>query len=98
MTLRYLKAVRRGSVASCFPAAVRSGWKALAQRVRSWPDFVDCAVICAATPQAAVEGADIVATVTTASQPRLSRPAVKPGACIILGGANRPDAARRMTR
>ncbi len=92
MTLRYLKAVRPGIRRVMLSGRRPERVEALAQRVRSWPDFVDTAVICAATPQAAVEGADLIATVTTASQPVFPGPAVKPGACIILGGANRPDA------
>lgn len=92
MTLRYLKAVRPGIRRILLSGRRRERVEALAERARSWPDVADAEIICAPTPEMAVREADIIATVTTASEPVFPGAALRPGACIILGGANRPDA------
>ncbi|MCZ8375559.1 MAG: hypothetical protein O9342_09300 [Beijerinckiaceae bacterium] len=92
LTLRYLKAVRPTlreiRLAGRSPGRV----EALARQAALWPDLADTRIVCAASPEAAVADADLVATVTTSDQPVFPGGAVMPGACIILGGANRPDA------
>lgn len=92
LTLRYLKAVRPSireiRLAGRSPERV----EALARQAALWPDLADTRIVCADSPEATVAGADLIATVTTSDQPVFPGAAVKPGACIVLGGANRPEA------
>jgi ornithine cyclodeaminase/alanine dehydrogenase-like protein (mu-crystallin family) len=92
LTLRYLKAVRPSIREIRLAGRAPGRVQALAAQAAHWPEFADTRICCAASPEAAVAGADLVATVTTADQPVFPGAAVKPGACIILGGANRPEA------
>jgi len=91
MAVRYLKAVRpslaRVMLVSRDPGRVA----ALAGTVRSWPEFADVEIVVASAQDAAA-AADIIVTVTTSETPVFPGEAVQPGACIVLGGANRPGA------
>jgi ornithine cyclodeaminase len=92
MTIRYLKAVRPtiGKVKLAGRSAERL--HALADLVSTWPEFADVTVELASSPESAVRNADLIATVTTSDHPVFPGRAVKAGACVILGGANRPTA------
>src|SRR5262245_22186443 len=70
----------------------REAAAALAAKARAWPQFAGIDVVASDDPADAVRNADIVAAVTTSDQPVFSGGAVRPGALVILGGANRPDA------
>lgn len=91
MAVRYLKAVRpsldRVMIVGRDPGRVA----ALAETVRSWSEFTDVEVVLASADEAAT-AADVIVTVTTSETPVFPGAAVKPGTCIVLGGANRPGA------
>jgi ornithine cyclodeaminase len=70
----------------------REAAAALATRVRAWPQLAGIDVLASDDPADAVREADIIAAVTTADQPVFPGRSVRPGALVILGGANRPDA------
>jgi len=65
---------------------------ALAAAIRQWPDFSGIAVETVRDVAAATAQADIIVTVTTSDTPVFPGSKVKPGALVILGGANRPAA------
>ena len=92
MTIRYLKAVRPAIRQVMLAGRSAARVEALARSVAAWPEFADVVVGIATSPAAAVEDADIIATVTTSDHPVFPGSAVRPGACVILGGANRPAA------
>lgn len=92
MTIRYLKVVRPTIRHVMLAGRSPGRLEALARCVAEWPEFADVTVGIATSPAAAVADADIIATVTTSDQPVFPGGAVKPGACVILGGANRPTA------
>lgn len=92
LTLRYLKAVRPSLREIRLAGRSSERVQALAAQAALWPEFAETRIVCADSPEAAVAGADLIATVTTADRPVFPGAAVKPGACIILGGANRPEA------
>ncbi|WP_284179515.1 ornithine cyclodeaminase family protein [Rhabdaerophilum sp. SD176] len=92
LTLRYLKAVRPSIREIRLAGRTPGRVQALAAQAALWPELTDTRIVCAASPEAAVAGADIIATVTTSDRPVFPGGSVRPGACIILGGANRPDA------
>lgn len=91
MAVRYMKAVRpsldRVMLVGRDPGRVA----ALAGTVRSWSEFAGVEV-ASVSAQDAAAAADIIVTVTTSEAPVFPGAAVKPGACIVLGGANRPGA------
>ena len=64
----------------------------LAMSIAQWPALAHCTVSAEVDSEQAVRGADIVVTVTTSSTPVFCGQLVKPGALVILAGANRPDA------
>lgn len=64
----------------------------LAAAISQWPTLAHCTVSADIDPEHAVRDADIVVTVTTSSTPVFSGHWVKPGALVILAGANRPEA------
>jgi ornithine cyclodeaminase/alanine dehydrogenase-like protein (mu-crystallin family) len=64
----------------------------LAQRLREEPEFSGIDVDGTTDASAAVRDADVIVTVTTADAPVFPGRDVKPGAFVILAGANRPDA------
>lgn len=92
MTIRYLKAVRPTISKVMLAGRSAERVRALASLVAAWPDFTDVEVEVASSPEAAVKNADVVATMTTSDHPVFPGSAVKAGACVILGGANRPTA------
>ncbi len=92
LTLRYLKAVRPSIREIRLAGRTPGRVQALAAQAALWPELADTRIVCAASPEAAVTGADLIATVTTSDRPVFPGAAAKPGACIILGGANRPEA------
>jgi len=90
-TIRYLASVRpfdrilivgRGSERA----------RQLAEAARRWPNFGSIAVNSESDPVRAAQAADVIAAVTTSDHPVFPGAAVKPGAFVILGGANRPHA------
>jgi len=62
----------------------------LCARARDWPECEGARIELADAREAAQ--ADVIVTITTASAPIFSGAHVRPGAVVILGGANRPDA------
>lgn len=92
LTLRYLKAVRPLIREIRLSGRSPERVEALASQAALWPELAGTRIVCAASPEAAVTGADLIATVTTSDRPVFPGAAAKPGACIILGGANRPEA------
>ena len=92
MTIRYLKAVRPAIRHVILAGRSPERVEGLRRHVATWAEFADVSVTMSASPAAAVADADIVATVTTSEQPVFPGNAVKSGACVILGGANRPTA------
>ena len=65
---------------------------ALALSARQWPDFDAIKVEAEPDPARAAALADVILTITTADAPVFPGAAVKPGALVILGGANRAHA------
>ncbi|MDP3409008.1 ornithine cyclodeaminase family protein [Bosea sp. (in: a-proteobacteria)] len=65
---------------------------ALAANLAGEPAMADVELITTATPAEAVAASEIVVTVTTSEEPVFPGKAARPGACIVLGGANRPGA------
>src|SRR3954469_19831852 len=57
----------------------------------SAPAHARATLIASPTPEAAADGADVIALVTAAREPVLPRAAVRPGAHICAVGACRPD-------
>jgi ornithine cyclodeaminase/alanine dehydrogenase-like protein (mu-crystallin family) len=64
----------------------------LAQAIRSSSEFAGRQVDAVTDAGAAVREADVVVTITTADRPVFPGRMVKPGALVILAGANRPHA------
>jgi ornithine cyclodeaminase len=91
MAVRYMKAVRpslgRVMLVGRDPGRVA----VLADAVGSWPEFAGVEIVVASAQDAA-GAADIIVTVTTSETAVFPGECVKPGACIVLGGANRPGA------
>jgi ornithine cyclodeaminase len=65
---------------------------ALAEAVRGWPGFAGRDVHAARDPGEAVRDADVIVTITTAAAPVFPGKEARPGALVILAGANRPEA------
>jgi len=89
--IRYLKTVRpleRIVIVGRGPARAA----ALAARLKQQGDYAYCEVRAEADATSAVRDADIVVTITTATQPVFPGDAVQRGALVILAGANRPHA------
>lgn len=63
----------------------------LAATIAQWSALAHSTVSADIDPEQAVREADIVVTITTSSTPVFSGQWVKPGALVILAGANRPD-------
>lgn len=91
MAVRYLKAVRPSLDRVLLVGRDPGRVAALAGTVRSWPEFAGVEVVMASAQDAAA-AADIIVTVTTSETPVFPGSVVKPDACIVLGGANRPGA------
>lgn len=91
MTARYLAAVRPIDRILIVGRRLDRARK-LVDELRSAPDLAGVDLAVAEDPVAAVKSSDIIATVTTSDRPVFSGDAVQPGALVILGGANRPDA------
>src|SRR5690606_22482970 len=64
----------------------------LVEDLRATPELAGVDICVGEDPATAVSNSDIVATVTTSDTPVFPGDAVRPGALVILGGANRPDA------
>jgi ornithine cyclodeaminase len=64
----------------------------LAQTVRAMPEHFGRDVTAVSDAGAAVRDADVIVTITTADTPVFPGREVKPGALVILAGANRPQA------
>ncbi len=89
--IRYLAAVcafERIYILGHGPARARE----LAETVGRWPALTQCQVTAETDPEKAVRDADVIVTLTTSSVPVFPGHAVKPGALVILAGANRPEA------
>lgn len=70
------------------PERVRDLVEALSRE----PALAGIELATTATPAEAVAESEIVVTVTTSEEPVFPGKAARPGACIVLGGANRPGA------
>lgn len=92
MTARYLKAARPSLQRLCLVGRSLERVEGLRRTIEAWPDFADVEIVVGLSPAEAVAEADIVATVTTSDTAVFPGAAVKPGALVILGGANRPTA------
>jgi ornithine cyclodeaminase len=92
MTARYLKAVRPSLKRLYLQGRSLERIAALHDLLTAMPEFFDVQLIAGASAGEAVSQAEIIATVTTSDTPVFPGEAVRPGACIILGGANRPTA------
>lgn len=89
--LRYLAAtrpIRQALIVGRSPGRA----EALAAQAASWPGFEHVAVQACDDPAEAASRADVIATATTADTAVFPGSAVRDGALVILGGANRPDA------
>lgn len=89
--IRYLKTIRpikRVLIVGRGPERAT----ALANAVKLWPGFSEMSVEATQDAGSAAALADIIVTVTTSDTPVFPGKAVRPGAFIILGGANRPEA------
>ena len=64
----------------------------LAEALSREPSLAGIELATTATPAEAVAESEIVVTVTTSEEPVFPGKAARPGACIVLGGANRPGA------
>ncbi len=65
---------------------------ALAARARAWPDLAGIAVTVESDAAIAAARADIIVAITSSDSPVFPGEAVRPGAVVVLGGANRPAA------
>lgn len=65
---------------------------ALARSLAAAPDFAGVRVAAETDPRAAAGAADVVVAVTSADAPVFPGDAVRDGALVVLGGANRPAA------
>lgn len=90
-TIRYLASVRPFDQ---ILIVGRHGDRArqLAEAARRWPNFGSIVVNSEPDPARAAQAADVIVAVTTSDHPVFPGAAVKPGAFVILGGANRPHA------
>jgi ornithine cyclodeaminase/alanine dehydrogenase-like protein (mu-crystallin family) len=89
--IRYLASIRSfKTIAIMGRGPERS--QALAQRLRTMPQFTGIDVRSVSDAAAAVRNADVVVTMTTSDTPVFSGRDVKPGAVVVLAGANRQDA------
>lgn len=89
--IRYLKEVRpfrRITIVGHGPKRASE----LAERTRRDPAFADCDIRATTDATQATTGADVLVTLTTAATPVFPGRDVKPGALVVLAGANRPDA------
>ncbi|HWK96395.1 MAG TPA: hypothetical protein VNR39_13330 [Pseudolabrys sp.] len=89
--IRYLAAVRTLTKIFIFGRRPQRA-RELAESVGQWPSLAGCAVIAGTDMDAALNEADIVVTLTTSATPVMAGASVKPGALVILAGANRADA------
>jgi ornithine cyclodeaminase/alanine dehydrogenase-like protein (mu-crystallin family) len=92
MTLRYLKIARPSLTRAIIVGRSHERVEAVAKLASSWPEFRGVEIDVRSSPRAAVENADLIATVTNSAMPVFPGEAVKPGALVILGGANRATA------
>jgi ornithine cyclodeaminase len=92
MTLRYLKAARPSLAELRLVGRAPERVAALKRLAEGWPEFAGVDVRTGLSPGEAVSGADLIVTVTTSDQPVFPGEAARAGACVILGGANRPTA------
>ncbi len=89
--IRYLALVRPfKSISIVGRGAQHSG--DLAAQLRNAPELGGCDVRAVTDPAVAVRDADVIVTITTADTPVFPGREVKPGALVILAGANRPQA------
>lgn len=89
-SLRYLAAtrpIRRALLVGRTPGRA----EALAEAASDWPELAGIEIRAAGAEQAAAE-ADILCCATSAETPVFPGHHVRPGALVILGGANRPTA------
>ena len=89
--IRYLAMVRRFSRIWIIGRGTERS-KALEAEISREPEFSGCEVRAVSDAAAAVRDADVIVTITTADEPVFPGGAVKPGALVILAGANRPVA------
>jgi ornithine cyclodeaminase/alanine dehydrogenase-like protein (mu-crystallin family) len=90
-TLRYLvgvRPIRRALIVGRTPGRA----EVLAAEARAWAGFEGVAVEPCGDPAEAAACADIIATTTTAERAVFPGAVVRPGAFVVLGGANRPTA------
>jgi len=92
MTALYLNAVRPSIRRLLLVGRSPDRVAALAAWVRACPHLSDVTVETGWSPHEAVREAGIVATVTSSDEPVFPGASARPGALVILGGANRPTA------
>ncbi len=91
MTIRYLKAACPGIDRVLVVGRNPERARALVAAASSWPAMRGVEIRLASAEDAAAT-ADVIATVTTSDVPVFPGAAVRSGALVILGGANRPTA------
>jgi ornithine cyclodeaminase len=87
--VRYLKLVRHFECVLIIGRRLARA-KELAERLTHDPEFDGCEIAAETDADKAVSAADVIVTVTTATEPVFPGKAAKPGSLVILAGANRP--------
>lgn len=88
----YMKAVRPSLSRLHLVGRSPERLAALRARLAVDPAMTGVDLVASTSPAEAVADSEIVLTVTTSDMPVFPGKAAKPGACIVLGGANRPMA------
>ena len=88
----YMKAVRPSLARLHLVGRSPERLAALRTILAAEPALAGVELVTASSPAEAVAASQIVVTVTTSDMPVFPGEAVRPGACVVLGGANRPSA------
>jgi ornithine cyclodeaminase len=92
LTALYLRIARPSLTRLHLVGRSRERVRDLAEALSREPALAGVELVTKATPAEAVAASEIVVTVTTSEEPVFPGKAARPGACIVLGGANRPGA------
>lgn len=90
--IRYLVSVLPGLERLILVGRTPERVAALALAARGWPECAHLAIETGREAGEAAAEADVIVTVTTATAPVFPGERVRPGALVILAGANKPDA------
>ena len=92
MAIRYLKAVRPSLRRLLIVGRSPERVEALRAAASCWPEMAGLEIVVGLAPAEAAAQACLIATVTTSETPVFPGERARAGACVILGGANRPAA------